>query len=73
MAKSMPPEYDLNTHNCTDYSLELLKKIGIDIATKDGTWPGGGGTNPGDLGEDLKNIGGTRNISAGAAPGGSSK
>ncbi len=48
-----PPDYNLNEFNCTDYVLELLADIGIKIDSEEGTWPGGGGNNPGDLGEDL--------------------
>ena len=48
-----PPDYDLNDCNCTDYVLDLLNDIGINIESEEGTWPLGGGHNPGDLGEDL--------------------
>lgn len=56
-----PPEYDLNDCNCTDYVLDLLDEVGIVIESEEGTWPGGGGHNPGDLGEDLDDLGGERN------------
>lgn len=56
-----PPDYNLNDCNCTDYVLDLLKDVGIVIDSEEGTWPGGGGHNPGDLGEDLEDLGGERN------------
>jgi len=56
-----PPDYELNDCNCTDYVLDLLEDVGIVIESQEGTWPGGGGHNPGDLGEDLEDLGGERN------------
>lgn len=56
-----PPDYDLNDCNCTDYVLDLLEDVGIVIESQEGTWPGGGDHNPGDLGEDLEDLGGERN------------
>ena len=60
-AKDDPPEYDLNDHNCTDFCLDLLEEIGAGITSQEGTWPGGGGHNPGDLGQDIEALGGIRN------------
>ena len=51
-----PPDYDLNDCNCTDYVLDLLEEVGIDIETDPADYPfpfGGDGRNPGNLGEDL--------------------
>jgi hypothetical protein len=56
-----PPTYDLNDCNCTDWVLDVLAEAGIVIPSREGRWPGGGGHNPGDLGEDLVARGGTRN------------
>ncbi len=46
--------YDLNNFNCTDFGLESAKKAGIDLPDTQGSWTGGGGSNPGDLGEDIR-------------------
>lgn len=51
-----PPDYDLNDCNCTDYVLDLLEEVGIDIETDPADYPfpfGGDGRTPGNLGEDL--------------------
>lgn len=66
-----PPTYHLNDCNCTDYVLELLEEIDILIDSQEGTWPGGGGHNPGDLGEDLEALGGVQNPVAGQGDGSS--
>ena len=60
-----PPDYDLNDCNCTDYVLDLLEEVGIDIETDSSDYPfplGGDGRNPGNLGEDfVENHDGERN------------
>jgi hypothetical protein len=48
--------YDLNTNNCTTWALSALASGGISISTKQGSWPFGGGDDPGDLGEDIRNM-----------------
>ncbi len=48
--------YDLNTNNCTTWALSALSAGGINISTKQGSWPFGGGDDPGDLGEDIRNM-----------------
>ena len=53
-----PPPYDLNDNNCADYVLDLLDGIGIHIESEEGSWILGGGQNPGDLGQDLLELGG---------------
>ncbi|MFN9538962.1 MAG: hypothetical protein ACK6A8_06890, partial [Planctomycetota bacterium] len=67
--KANPPTYDLNDFNCTDWAIGVLGTIEIEINTNPGVWPGGGGHNTGDLGEDLILIGGTRNTPAPPAGG----
>jgi len=52
--KANPPEYDLNGRNCTGWGLECAHEAGVEIRTKKGKWYGGGGPNPGDLGQDLR-------------------
>lgn len=46
--------YNLNTYNCTDFGIEVAEATGWNVSSQRGTWPFGGGHNPGDLGEDLK-------------------
>ncbi|MFT4202600.1 MAG: 4Fe-4S dicluster domain-containing protein [Chitinophagaceae bacterium] len=48
--------YNLNTNNCTDYAIHVMELAGIFINPHSGTWPGGGGFNPGDLGEDIRGL-----------------
>jgi hypothetical protein len=60
-AREKPPEYDLNENNCADWVIGVLAEIGIKVPDTQGSWPLGGGTNPGDLGEDLVEQGGERN------------
>lgn len=48
--------YNLNTNNCTDYAIHVMELAGIFINPHSGTWPGGGGFNPGDLGEDIRDL-----------------
>lgn len=48
--------YDLNNNNCTTYALGALNSAGFNIISKKGTWPGGSGYNPGDLGEDIREM-----------------
>ncbi|GIV45022.1 MAG: hypothetical protein KatS3mg035_2145 [Bacteroidia bacterium] len=47
-------KYNLNKFNCTDFALECSKASGNPLPDTQGEWPGGGGSNPGDLGEDLR-------------------
>ncbi|HLZ88136.1 MAG TPA: hypothetical protein VKQ52_12870 [Puia sp.] len=49
--------YDLNSNNCTTFVLHALAAGGISLASRQGTWPGGGhGYDPGDLGEDIRGM-----------------
>ncbi|MEO5894063.1 MAG: hypothetical protein ABIQ31_27650, partial [Ferruginibacter sp.] len=47
-------QYDLNNNNCSSYALRAVNSAGFNIISTKGTWPGGSGYNPGDLGEDIK-------------------
>ncbi len=49
-----PGTYNLNTHNCTDGGINAGVAAGVSVSDTAGVWPGGGGSNPGDLGEDLR-------------------
>lgn len=46
--------YDLNINNCTDFVINVAAVAGIKLPRTKGTWPNGGGVNPGDLGQDLR-------------------
>ncbi|WP_127127896.1 hypothetical protein [Pseudoflavitalea rhizosphaerae] len=48
--------YNLNTFNCTTFALEALSKGGINLPRTEGSWPSGSGLNPGDLGEDIRDM-----------------
>jgi hypothetical protein len=48
--------YDLNTNNCTTFVLNALGAGGIHIQTSQGSWTGGQGDDPGDLGEDIRKM-----------------
>lgn len=48
--------YNLNTNNCTTFALNALASAGINMPRTIGSWTLGSGLNPGDLGEDLRNM-----------------
>jgi hypothetical protein len=61
--------YNLNTNNCTTFVINAVAQGGINLPRTIGTWLGGAGNDPGDLGEDLQqnNIAGmTLNVSGGS-------
>jgi len=66
--------YDLNTYNCTDFAIEAGNIGGLNLPSSDGNWPGGGGSNPGTLGEHIRSLNPPSNsnisinTSAGSAP-----
>ena len=39
-----------STYNCTDFGIKCMEKVNINLTDSFGSWPGGGGSNPGDLG-----------------------
>ena len=47
-------KYNLNDYNCTDFAIKTANAAGANVPDTDGSWPGGGGSNPGDLGEDIR-------------------
>jgi hypothetical protein len=60
--------YNLNTNNCTTFAINAVAQAGITLPQTIGTWLGGAGDDPGDLGQDLRtnNIPGmTLNLSGG--------
>ena len=64
--------YNLNSNNCTHFVTTVFASIGIQLPNTSQAWPMGGGQNPGDLGEDLRampfSTNMTRNENAGFAP-----
>lgn len=48
--------YHLDSNNCSNFASNLLNSIGLGIPQNSGSWPGGGGVNPGRLGEDLRTM-----------------
>ncbi|WP_373517010.1 hypothetical protein [Pricia sp.] len=73
-AVSFPTKYEIYSYNCTDYALELANLAGANIPNAWGPYPGGGGgDNPGKLGQIIrsKNNGNgiTINKTGGKAPG----
>lgn len=52
------PTYNLNTYNCTDFALGFFNSWSFDLTIPDteGSWIGGSGSNPGNLGEDLRTL-----------------
>jgi RHS repeat-associated protein len=68
-----PHDYNMVTFNCADWVLWLAESIGIDIPTVKGKDSDGNSAHdPGDLGEDLRNSGGTQDNSSSNSSGGSS-
>lgn len=54
--QTSPGTYNLNDYNCTDFAVDCMYQVGISLYSSQGTWPGGGGDNPGNLGQDVRNL-----------------
>ncbi|MDO6431539.1 hypothetical protein Q4E93_13120 [Flavitalea sp. BT771] len=48
--------YNLNSNNCTTFAINALQAGSVNLSTQIGTWFKGSGYNPGDLGEDVRNM-----------------
>jgi hypothetical protein len=48
--------YDLNDYNCTTVAIGAFQKLGINLPSTIGNWFGGRGVNPADLGEDIRSM-----------------
>ncbi|MBX3257692.1 MAG: hypothetical protein KF862_26425 [Chitinophagaceae bacterium] len=46
--------YDLNMMNCTTFGIAVMAQAGVNMNATIGSWAGGSGYNPGDLGEDIR-------------------
>jgi len=53
--------YNLNTYNCTDFVIRVAQAAKILLPDTKGTWVCGGGSNPGDFGEDIRKLNNGRN------------
>ena len=51
---SYESNYNLNSYNCTDFAIDAASQCGLQLPDTYGSWPFGGGSNPGDLGEDIR-------------------
>jgi hypothetical protein len=59
--------YNLNSNNCSTFAINTFAQAGINLPRTVGTWPGGSGNDPGDLGEDIR-TGNIPNMSVSTAP-----
>lgn len=50
------PTYHLDTYNCTDFAIELGNLAGMNLPECNGTWKGGGDSNPGRLGSYIRKM-----------------
>lgn len=48
--------YNLNSYNCTDFGIGIAAAAGVTLPDTYGSWTGGGGSNPGNLGQDLRSL-----------------
>ena len=68
--KNYSQTYNLNSNNCTDFGMKVAGKAGITLPSAYGSWPGGGGDNPGKLGQIVRNQtinNTTKNLNGGVA------
>ncbi len=56
MSQASVQTYSLNQNNCTTYALAALGNGGISMDPPRGSWPMGGGDDPGDLGQYLRTM-----------------
>ena len=71
-AHNYPNVYDLSDFNCTDFAINMAAKGGLTLPDTYKSWPNGGGSCPGQLGQDIRKMtlpaGVTPNYSGGDAP-----
>ncbi len=48
--------YDLNGNNCTTFAIKALQAGGVNLSSQLGIWFKGSGYDPGDFGEDIRNM-----------------
>lgn len=49
-------EYNLSDYNCVDFVLGVGSSAGLELPDTTGSWGLGSGSNPGDFGEDLREM-----------------
>ena len=67
-AKNYNLTYHLDTYNCTDFAIDIGNLGGLSLPPSNGTWPGGGGSNPGTLGQHIRSLSSGTNTTGGKAP-----
>lgn len=55
--------YDLNTNNCTTFAANAMAAGHVSVPRTFGTWTNGSGMNPGDMGEDIRTLSLSPNMS----------
>ncbi|GCC50952.1 hypothetical protein SanaruYs_11710 [Chryseotalea sanaruensis] len=55
--------YDLDNYNCSDFGISVGNLAGLALPDSYGSWPGGGGSNPGALGQHIRSRSSSGNIS----------
>ncbi len=48
--------YNLNTFNCSDFAIQVSNLAGLNLPESESTWSGGGGSNPGLLGQNIREM-----------------
>lgn len=71
-SKNYNSTYNLNSYNCSDFGIEVGNLAGMNLPDSYGSWPGGGGSNPGALGQFIRGLSPSGTISVnttgGSAP-----
>ncbi|MFA9372014.1 MAG: hypothetical protein ACERIH_09925 [Labilibaculum antarcticum] len=70
--ENYPKKYQLSIFNCTDFGINVAKFGGLNLPDTSSKWLGGEGSNPGNLGQDIRNMqlpnGVNRNLNGGISP-----
>jgi hypothetical protein len=53
---TIPPTYNLNSYNCTDYVIDISNFTSNSLPNCWAFYPGGGGSSPSVLGEYIRNL-----------------
>ena len=59
-----PSTYNLNNYNCSDFAIAIGNLGGLNLPDSYGTWNGGGGSNPGQLGQNIRTMSLPANVNA---------
>ena len=60
--------YNLNRNNCSTFAITVLQAGSVNISSQFGSWAGGSGYDPGDLGEDIRYMPLQSNMSRSTTP-----